>query len=74
MMMRRFFELSPGREVWLDTQTWSRRAIGLYPELGFAPMKTARYNGVPNEFCEAARVMKGRMRDDLYRRSPESAA
>ena len=67
-MMDVFYRLSPGQEVWLDTQTWSCRAIGLYLELGFVPMKTARYNGVPNEYAEAVRVLKGHMRPDLYRR------
>jgi len=72
-MMSTFYRLMPGREVWLDTQTWSYRAIGLYLELGFVPLKTARYNGAANEYGEALRVMKGKMRPDLYQRFIESA-
>ena len=67
-MMDAFFRLTPGREVWLDTQTWSYKAVGIYMDLGFVPMKTAVFSGVPNEYDAAARVLEGRMRPDVYRR------
>lgn len=54
-------------DVWLDTQTWSYKALGLYLNLGFIPMKNAVYNGVPNEFDAAVAVLKGKMREDKYR-------
>ena len=72
-MMRVFWDLMPGRAVWLDTQTWSYRAIGLYLELWFAPMKTAVFNEARNEFAAAASVLKEKMRADKYRLFLETA-
>ena len=66
-MMKCFYELMPGMDVWLDTQTWSYKALGLYLNLGFIPMKNAVYNEVPNEFDAAVAVLKGKMREDKYR-------
>ncbi len=37
--MRRTAELEPGLAVYLDTQTWSHKAIGLYLRLGFHPLR-----------------------------------
>ena len=72
-MMNVFYRLMPGCDVWLDTQTWSYKAIGIYLDLGFVPMKTATYNGVPNEYPEAVRVLKDRMRPDVFRRFADRA-
>lgn len=52
---------------WLDTQTWSYKAIGVYMDVGFVPMKTATFSEVPKEYQKAASVMTGKMRDDKYR-------
>ncbi len=65
-MMKCFYQVMPGKEVWLDTQTWSYKALGLYLDLGFIPMKKAVYNDVPNEFDAALSVLKGKMREDKY--------
>lgn len=72
-MMDRFFRLMPGVPVWLDTQTWSYKAIGVYMDVGFIPMKTATYNEVPNEYEEALRIMKGKMREDKYKQFSDLA-
>lgn len=63
-MMDCYDRLMPGCPVWLDTQTWSYKAIGIYMDLGFVPMKKATYSEVPNEFDEAVRVLNGKMRED----------
>lgn len=65
-MMDRFRHMMPGVPVWLDTQTRNCKAIGIYMEMGFIPMKTAVFGDVPNEYEAALRVMKGKMRDDKY--------
>lgn len=57
----------------LDTQTWSYKAIGIYMDIGFIPMKTATYSEVANEYHDALRVMKGKMRDDKYKQFVELA-
>ena len=72
-MMNIFYRIMPGCAVWLDTQTWSYKAIGIYLDLGFVPMKTATYNEVPNEYPEAERVLKDRMRRDVFQRFADSA-
>ena len=72
-IMNIFYRLMPGCAVWLDTQTWSYKAIGIYLDLGFVPMKTATYNEAPNEYEAAARALKGVMRQDVYRRFIDSA-
>lgn len=72
-MMDCFYRLMPGVPVWLDTQTWSYKAIGIYMDIGFIPMKTAVYNEVPNEYEEALRVMKSKMREDKYKQFSELA-
>ena len=72
-MMDCYYRIMPGCPVWLDTQTWSYKAIGIYMELGFKPMRSAVFSEVPNEFDEAARVLKGKMREDKYRQFLELA-
>ncbi len=67
-MMKCYYELMGGKEVWLDTQTWSYKAIGIYMDLGFVPQKTAVYNDVPNEYELACKAMKNKMRRDVYER------
>ena len=39
----------------------------MFKDVGFVPMKTAIFSGVPNEYQKAASVMTGKMRDDKYR-------
>lgn len=41
------------RTIWLETQTWSWKAVCLYMRLGFAARKTAVFNDTPNEFAAA---------------------
>lgn len=72
-MMDCYYRIMPGCPVWLDTQTWSYKAIGIYMNLGFIPLKKATYNEVPNEFEEAARVLNGKMREDKFKQFMELA-
>lgn len=67
-MLQAFYALDKGKDVWLDTQTWSWRAVGLYLSLGFYPLKTAVYNGTPNEYAQALPLLKARMRPELFER------
>jgi len=67
-LMDCFYRLMPGKEIWLDTQTWSYKAIGIYLNLGFEVMKTATFNEVANEYDLAMKVLKGKMREDIYQR------
>ena len=58
--MRRTAELEPGLDVYLDTQTWSHKAIGLYLRLGFHPVRTAHpvLRSV-NEYGETLEILRG---------------
>lgn len=67
-MLETFYELEEGRDVWLDTQTWSYQAIGLYLDLGFIPLKEATYNSVSNEYSQALPVLETRMTLEQYQR------
>ena len=37
--LHRLRELEPDRDAYLDTQTWSHKAVGLYLRLGFHPVR-----------------------------------
>ena len=57
--MRRTLELEGRRNVYLDTQTWSHKAIGLYLRLGFCPVRKTHpvLRGV-NEYDEALEILR----------------
>lgn len=42
-------------------------------DIGFIPMKTATFSEAPNEYSEAALVMKGKMRDDKFKQFLKNA-
>ena len=57
--MRRISELEPKRDVYLDTQTWSHKAIGLYLRLGFHPVRQSHpVLRTANEYDEVLDVLK----------------
>lgn len=72
-MLESFYRLDPNKDIWLDTQTWSYKAIGLYLDLGFIPQKKAVYNSVRNEYEQALPVLKSRMTPVQYRRFIQTA-
>lgn len=72
-MLETFYELEKGEDVWLDTQTWSYQAIGLYLDLGFIPLKEVTYNSVVNEYTQALPALETRMTSKQYRRFIELA-
>lgn len=58
--IKRLCELEPDADMYLDTQTWSHKAIGLYLRLGFHPVRKS--HPVLNhliEFDEAVNVLDG---------------
>lgn len=57
--MKRIAELEPGLDQYLDTQTWSHKAIGLYLRLGFHPVRKSHpiLRGV-NDYDEAVEVLR----------------
>ncbi len=67
-MLESFYRLEPNRDIWLDTQTWSYKAIGIYMKLGFIPMKTDTYQGINNDYYDALPVLKQKMRPEEYKK------
>lgn len=72
-MLESFYELDTKLDVWLDTQTWSYKAVELYLSLGFVPMKQAIFNGTQNEYEKALPVFKEHMRKEAYLKFVETA-
>lgn len=72
-MLESFYELDQGLDVWLDTQTWSYKAVELYLSLGFIPMKQAVFNGTRNEYEKALPVLQKYMRKEAYDKFLETA-
>lgn len=72
-MLEAFYELDKDKEIWLDTQTWSYKAIGLYLSLGFVPLKTETFNDTKNEFYESLPILREHMTKDLYEKFVELA-
>ena len=57
--MNRLALLEPGCDIYLDTQTWSHKAIGLYLRLGFHPVrKTHPVLRIINEYDETAAILR----------------
>ena len=65
-MLEVFYELDEGCDIWLDTQTWSYQAIGLYMDLGFIPMRTAVFIETENEFEKACPILQQKMTKEQY--------
>ena len=72
--MKRIAELEPGLNVYLDTQTWSHKALGLYMRLGFHPVRdthpTLKH---ANEYSAAAEILKDVLPEETYRMYIESS-
>lgn len=66
--MKRIAELEPGLNVYLDTQTWSHKALGLYMRLGFHPVRdTHPVLRHANEYSAAAEILKDVLPEETYR-------
>ena len=69
----RYSNVEKEKEVWLDTQTWSYKAIGLYLDLGFIAVKKDVFNSARNEFDQAVPILEKHMNKELFRRFIETA-
>ena len=72
--MKRIAELEPGLNAYLDTQTWSHKALGLYMRLGFHPVRdTHPVLKHANEYSAAAEILKDVLPEETYRMYIESS-
>jgi hypothetical protein len=56
-----------GPDIWLHTQTWSHKAIGIYLDFGFYALKIERMAHYKNDFLEAADILKDVMPKEAFR-------
>ena len=55
-------------DTYLDTQTWSHKAIGLYLRMGFHPVRESHpILTRVNEYSGAVEVLKGVLPDETMR-------
>lgn len=59
--LRRMIEIEGDREIYLHTQTWSYRAIGIYLLAGFEFMKKDTFGNYINEFDRALPYLESKM-------------
>jgi GNAT superfamily N-acetyltransferase len=60
--------LYPGKAIWLHTQTWSWRAIGIYLCMGFEIVRADAFDGCQND-CELAfPILEGIIRPEFLDR------
>ena len=72
--MKRIADLEPGLNVYLDTQTWSHKALGLYMRLGFHPVRdTHPVLKSANEYSIAGEILKDVLPEETYRMYIESS-
>ncbi len=55
--LRRLVEIEGDRDVYLHTQTWSYKAIGIYLKCGFLISREEGLGGYKNEYREAADLL-----------------
>lgn len=66
--IRRIAELDPGADTYLDTQTWSHKAIGLYLRMGFHPVRESHaVLARVNEYSGAIAVLKDVLPEETMR-------
>lgn len=71
-MVQAFHECHPGQTAWLDTQTWSWKAVGLYMMLGFRPMRTAVYSDLPNDYELSLPILKEKLDEKAFKQFVDS--
>ncbi len=59
--MRRTIGLEGDVDIFVHTQTWSYKAVGIYARTGFEFMKTGSFGGYENEYERAVPFLKEKM-------------
>jgi GNAT superfamily N-acetyltransferase len=63
--MRDLAALEPGWDVWLHTQSWSYKAIGIYLAAGFELQKSETINSHRNDYALALPLLAEKMKPGL---------
>lgn len=72
-MIRALASCEPRKAIWLETQTWSYRAIGLYLSLGFVPLKNGTLGSAQSEYDAVLPILRAHMREDAFRQFLDAA-
>ena len=60
--MERMLRIEGDRDVYLHTQTWSYKAIGIYLQAGFEFIKEGSFSGYENDYEKAIPILKEKMK------------
>ena len=63
--MRRMLLIEGDRDIFLHTQTWSYRAVGIYLQAGFDFVKTGSFSRYDNDFDKALPYLEKKLKLDL---------
>lgn len=69
----RLFERLGEMPVYLHTQPWSHKAIGLYLDVGFYALKTESFGDYENQFEDAARTLRAHLDARTYEKLMDTA-
>lgn len=61
--MQRMLCIEGDRDIFLHTQTWSYKAIGIYLLAGFEFMESGSFGGYENDYEKAMSVLREKMKD-----------
>lgn len=61
-----FKKVEPNKDVYLHTQTWSHKAVGVYLGFGFYLLKNQTIPGNKNDAEKALQTLNGHMKPELY--------
>lgn len=61
------------RTIWLETQTWSWKAICLYLDVGFVPRMRTTFNETPNDFFVSYEIISSKIGSETSKRILELA-
>lgn len=56
--LQKLYQLEGTADIYVHTQTWSHRAIGIYQKAGFEILKRETFGGYPNEYDQALPILK----------------
>jgi ribosomal protein S18 acetylase RimI-like enzyme len=59
--LRRLVQLEGDRDVYLHTQTWSYKAIGIYLRAGFRLLEHGSFGAYRNEYVDALPILRERL-------------
>ncbi|MBS4537517.1 GNAT family N-acetyltransferase [Clostridium sp. D2Q-11] len=63
--LKRMLEVDGDEKVYLHTQTWSYKAIGIYLQAGFQFLKNETFGEYENDYSKALEILENKIRIDI---------